>query len=115
LFAKANDNAQQHLRRTPEEFKAIQDKKLVQGSRRIFFHLQYHPNDPNSKVIQRVWREQVMEPAGQRPLNQLTNYDNNKIPIDQLTIAYSRPPNLGNMFSTRKFHKRRGPKVSSFI
>lgn len=115
LFAKANENAQQHLRRTPEEFKAIQDKKLVQGSRRIFFHLQYHPNDPNSKVIQRVWREQVMQPAGQRPLNQLTNYDNNKIPIDQLTIAYSRPPNFGNMFSTRKFHKRRGPKVSSFI
>jgi hypothetical protein len=60
LFAKANKNAQQHLCRTPEEFKVMQDKKLVQGSRRIFFHLQYHPVDPNSKVIQRVWREQVV-------------------------------------------------------
>jgi hypothetical protein len=28
LFAKANKNAQQHLRCTPEEFKVMQDKKL---------------------------------------------------------------------------------------
>jgi hypothetical protein len=56
-----------------------------------------------------------MQPAGQCPLNQLANYNKSKIPIDQLTIAYSRPPNFGNVFSVRKFHKRWGPEVLSFI
>lgn len=115
LFEKANENAKQHLRRTKSQLKALEDKKLLEGYRRVFFHLQYHPNDPNSRAIQKTWRETVLQPAGQRHLNQFKNLEDQRIPIDQLTIAYSRPPNLGNMFSIRKFHKRRGPKVSSFI
>jgi hypothetical protein len=115
LFTKAIENACQHFRRTPAELTALQDQKLVQGYRRVFFHLQYHPNDPDSKAIQRVWKEQVMEPSDKPRLNQVYNLQNHRIPIDQLTIAYSRPPNFGNMFSVRKFHKKRGPNVSSFI
>jgi hypothetical protein len=52
LLTKATENACQHLRRTPQQLCAIQDRKLIQGYRRIFFHLQYHCNDPNSKIIQ---------------------------------------------------------------
>jgi hypothetical protein len=115
LFNKAIVNAHQHFRRIPQELKLLQDRKLVQGYRRVFFHLQYHPNDPDSCTIQRIWREQVLEPTGQQRLNQIRNHENQRIPIDQLTIAYSRPPNFGNMFSVRKFHKKRGPNVSSFI
>jgi dihydroxyacetone kinase-like predicted kinase len=29
LFAKANENAHKHLRRTPADFKALQDRKLI--------------------------------------------------------------------------------------
>ena len=115
LFNKAIVNAHQHFRRTPQELKLLQDRKLVQGYRRVFFHLQYHPNDPDSRTIQQIWREQVLEPAGKEHINQIRNHENQRIPIDQLTIAYSRPPNFGNMFSVRKFHKKRGPNVSSFL
>ena len=115
LFKKAVENAHKHIRRSPQEFKAMQDRKLVQGYRRVFFHLQYHPNDPSSKIIQRVWRKQVMFPNGKRPLNELVNVEDQRIPIDQLTIAYSRAPNFGNLFSVRKFHMKRGPNVSSLI
>ena len=115
LFCKANENALQHLRRTPEQLKQIEDRKLVQGYRRVFFHLQYHPNDPNSRVIQKVWKETILQPPGEIHINQIKNHEGERIPIDQLTIAYSRPPNFGNMFSVRKFNKKRGPNVSSFL
>jgi hypothetical protein len=110
LFNKAIVNTHQHFCRTTQELKLLQDRKLVQG-----FHLQYHPNDPDSRTIQQIWREQVLEPTGHQRLNQIRNHENQRIPIDQLTIAYSRPPNFGNLFSVRKFHKKRGPNVSSFI
>jgi hypothetical protein len=56
-----------------------------------------------------------MYPPGKEALNQLKNHDDYKIPIDQLTIAYHQAPNLGNMFSVRKLHKRWGPNVSSIL
>jgi hypothetical protein len=115
LFAKTTENAHRYLRRTKAQSKAAEDAKLVQNHRRVFFHLPYHPNDPKSSVIQRIWRDKVMYPPGKDALNQLKNHYDYKIPIDQLTIAYHRAPNLGNMFSVRKLHKRWGPNVSSFI
>ena len=115
LFAKATENAKRHFRRTPAEFKSAEDAKLVRNHRRVFFHLPYHPNDTKSSVIQRHWRDNVMFPKGKTAFNQVRNHEDEKIPIDQLTIAYHRAPNLGNMFSVRKLHKRRGPSVSSFL
>jgi hypothetical protein len=53
--------------------------------------------------------------AGKHHLNQIKNHEQQRIPIDQLTIAYSRATNFGNMFSVRKFQKKRGRNVSSFI
>ena len=115
LFTKAYDNALSHMRRTPAEVKRLNDKKLIESHRRVFLHLPYHPNDPDSSKIQRLWREHVQRPANQRALNCCRNHEGAFIPIDKLTIAYSRAPNLGNMLSVRKFHKRRGAPVSSFL
>ena len=115
LFTKATENAKKHLRRTAAQLRAMEDTKLLEGYRRVFFHLQYHPNDPDSRIIQQTWRDTILQPAGKDHINQVKNMEDQRIPIDQLTIAYSRPPNFGNMFSVRKFHKKRGPNVSSFI
>ena len=115
LFTKATENAKKHLRRTAAHLKAMEDAKLLKGYRRVFFHLQYHPNDPDSRIIQQTWKETILQPAGKDHINQVKNLEDQRIPIDQLTIAYSRPPNFGNMFSVRKFNKKRGPNVSSFI
>ncbi len=42
-------------------------------------------------------------------------YVHPNIPVEQLTVAWHRPPNLGNLLSYRKLHNRTGLKVSSFI
>ena len=105
LFSKANDNAKQHLTRSRDEIKAREDKKLVEGYRRVFLHLKYHPNDPDSRTIQKIFRNTILHPPGKEHINQVRNHEDEKIPIDQLTIAYSRHHNLGNLFSVRKFHK----------
>lgn len=83
-------------------------------NKRIFFHLQYHPNDPMSTDIQRRWRNILLDPPGQAHLTSLRNYKNRPIMVDRLIVAYSRPHNLGNLLSYRKL-KPTGPQVSSFL
>jgi hypothetical protein len=77
--------------------------------------LPYHPDNPASYELQRLWRTLVFHPPGEAPLNSLTNREGEPTPIDQMVIAYSRAPNLGNMLSYRKICKRLGPKVSSYL
>ena len=81
---------------------------------KLFIHLQYHPQDPNPHKIHQLWNSCVSHPAQQTPLRHIKNLHGNKINIEHLTIAYSRPPNLGNLFSIRKISGR-GMNVSSFI
>ena len=84
----------------------------------LFFHIQYHPSDPNSKTIQQLWRSHVSSPAYCMPLEQIpvTAHDRSRhqFGISRLTVCYSRPPNLGNQLSYRKIQPNSGPAVSSF-
>eukprot|EP00956_Cyclotella_meneghiniana_P010040 scaffold13845_cov42-Cyclotella_meneghiniana.AAC.4 len=102
---KAVDNAKKYLRTA----------KAEESKRRVFLHLPYHPNDPPSSTVQQLWREHMLHPIGLTPLNHVENDCKERIPIDRLTIAYSRAPNFGNMFSVRKIRKHPGTNVSSFI
>ncbi len=45
----------------------------------------------------------------------LTNQQGYDVPIERLTIAWHRPPNLGNLLSYRKLENRTGLNLSSFI
>ena len=115
LFTKAIENARRYLSQT-EEYRLQQcQAKHKADSRRVFFHLPYHPQKPPSRQIQQLWRDIVSEPPGKRPLNQCTNHEGAPIPIDKLVIAYSRAPNLQNLLSCRKIDERSGPKVSSYV
>lgn len=67
----------------------------------LFFHLPYHPANPPSSHIQHLWRTLVATPPNEPPLTELTNKWGQKINIKQLTIAYSRAPNIGNLLSCR--------------
>lgn len=67
----------------------------------LFFHIPYHPGNPPSTHIQHLWRTLVASPPNDTPLNELTNKWGHKIPIQKLTIAYSRASNLGNLLSCR--------------
>ena len=89
-------------------------KRKKHQKERVYLNLPYDPDNPSSKVIHSLWRSHVSSPSGELPLNNMTNNVGVEIEVDQLTIAYHRKPNLGNLLSYRKIAKRAGSKVSSF-
>lgn len=80
----------------------------------LLFHLQYHPNNPPSKDIQRTWKNNISAPLYSKPLAEIKNHNRVPIGIDRMIIAYSRPPNLGNILSYRKLDDTNGPPVSQY-
>ena len=115
LFQQAMDNAKVYLQRTTLDHLRAKSKKEAAHRRRVFLHLPYHPANPSSKAIQKLWAGRVANPPGQPPFSRLTNESGYNIPVERLTIAWHRPPNLGNLLSYRKLDNRTGLKVSSFI
>ena len=79
----------------------------------IFFPLAYHPQDPPSRDIQRIWRNDLSEPPRSRSLATSPNNDGNEVGLNRMIVCYSRPPNLGNLLSYRKLPSL-GPQASSF-
>ena len=80
----------------------------------IFFHVEYHPNSMTSSELQLLWKNSVILPFKEPHLNQLENKHGHQIEVNKMTIAYSRPPNLGNLLSSRNLHRSNGPPVSSY-
>ena len=80
---------------------------------RIFFHLEYHPYNPKSSIIQRAWKRYIFHPAYEKRLTSLQNEEGALIPLDRLCVAYSRPRNLGNLLSYRTLTHNTAPSVSS--
>ena len=68
---------------------------------RFFFHLTYHPRDPTSKSLQRQWFQHLLHPPWDPPLWRLKNKNKITIGIRSMCLAYSRPKNLGNIFTYR--------------
>ena len=80
-----------------------------------FFHTYYHPNDPPSHVIQRIFRQQMLHILNKPKFWELRNHKSCPIGIRRLIIAYHRTPNLGNMLSARLLKPEDCPLVSSFL
>ncbi len=115
IFEKAAKNAEAFIRKSEEEIAAEKRQKLEENKKRIFLHLKYHPDDPPSSVIQRIFRKCIMHPRGELPFHELKNDAGVEIPLERLTVCYSTHPNLGSMLSYRKICKRKSMKVSSFL
>ena len=109
------DNAKEYLQRTKLDHLRFKSKKETAHRRQVFLHLPYHPSNPSSKTIQKMWTKRVANPPNQPSLSNLTNEKGYNIPIKQLTTAWHRPPNLCNLLSYRKLNNRTGLKVLSFI
>jgi hypothetical protein len=95
LFLKAKQNA--ILQKEP--------KGLERDT--VFLHVPYHPNNPPSKKLQSIWKDQMIQPQYRQHLKTLTG-------VNRLVIAYSRPRNLGNLLSARNLNTHDGPPVSSY-
>ena len=115
VFDKAIKNAIAFTSRSEHSILQQRMRKKALSGRRIAFHLKYHPNDPTSQVIQKLFKDCIFEPPGKKRLNQLTNFEGEIIPTDGIVLAYSRPLNISNLLSYRKIHNRPGPKVSSYL
>ncbi len=115
LFQQAMGNAKAYLSCTMLNHLQARSKKGEGQRQRVFLHLPYHPANPSSKSIQKLWNNCVAIPKGQPPLHGMTNNQGYDIPIEHLTIAWHRPPNLGNLLSYRKLDKCTGLNVLSYI
>ena len=80
----------------------------------IFLHMEYHPNSIKSSELQNFWKLTMMSPPSGAHLSTVENRHGQPIELRKMTIAYSRPPNLGNLLSSRNLHTSSGPPVSSY-
>ena len=110
LFKKAITNAINY--KGPKSYK----RKKLQSDRSVLFHLRYHPKNPPSHELQRMWNRYVCKPPVPiKPLWHIRNYRFKKIEVDRMIISYSRPLNIGNLLSYRKLKdSTTGPPASSF-
>jgi hypothetical protein len=82
----------------------------------VFLHINYHPLDPPSSIIQQLFDTHVLRSKSKnpynRPLAEMKNREGIETGINRLIVCYHRPPNLGNLLSPRKFDSRPGLTVS---
>jgi hypothetical protein len=81
-----------------------------------FLHLEYNPANPSSRDLQRVWRNSFIKiDTDPRRITTLPNHEGNPLQFDRLIVAYSRPPNLGNLLSYRRLSSTPHFQASSLI
>jgi hypothetical protein len=80
-----------------------------------FFHRQYHPKNPPTKEIQRIFQKEMLQRPNRPYLQDLPNSGGHKLGINKLLVCHSRPPNLGNLLSPRILKLEHGPAVSSYM
>ena len=78
-----------------------QNQQFEQSENTVFLHLPYHPKDPISWTIQRLFHTKFLLS------------EDSTAGFNRLTIAYSRPKNLGEMLSYRRIDAFNCPPVSS--
>jgi hypothetical protein len=106
LFHRAIANARQYDGASPRQ-RAV-------DHRSILFKTAYHPQDPPSYALQRIWREEMSHPPSAPPLAQtISGHTKRPIGVERMIVCYRRPLNLGNLLSSRKFTFKNGPSVSS--
>jgi hypothetical protein len=100
---------------TLDQRAARKKAKIGKSDKHKFLHIPYHPQNPSSGLIQRLWRDLIYSPPGKKTLNQLKNHFRHRVPVKRLIVAYRCNLNLANLNSYRKLSSRTGLKVSSFI
>ena len=114
LFFKALENARKFLASSRLDRRRKAEEKHKQSQRRVYFHMDYHPQGPRAFDIQRLFSSIVLNPPGKLPFNKLGAGESD-IPVDAMIVAHHRTLNLDNLFSYRKLCKHDVSPVSSFI
>ena len=109
LFERAHIIALEHR---PYKFKVVDEEEALKT--RIFFHTEYHISNPKSYELQQAWKENILQPTGDTHVTTVCNRHGHPLECTKMTVAYSRPRNLGNLLSSRNLHLTTGPPVSSY-
>ena len=115
LFNKAIANARKYMETSQAQRDKRKQEQLEAARRRLYLHIEFHPQNPPPHVIQQLFTETVLRPPGETPLNQIRGSFGYNLPIDAMIIANHRAPNLGDTFSYRDISKRKGPPVSHYL
>ena len=78
-------------------------------------HVPFHPSHPTGKQIQVLFRDIMLSQKHIGPLPSIRNHDNWPIQVNKLRIVNHRARNLKDCLFPRKFAKRPGPSVSSYL
>ena len=69
IFLKAIANARKYIAKSKVQREAEASKKRVESLRRLYFHLEFHPEHPKGPQIQQIFRETMFCPPGKPKLN----------------------------------------------
>jgi hypothetical protein len=70
LFQQAIDNTTAYLNCSALKRLCMKSRKATEGRRQVFLHVPYHPANPPSQVIQRLWHNLVGTPPRQSTTQQ---------------------------------------------
>ena len=87
-------------------------KQMENACRRLYLHIEFHPQNPTSSDIQQAFHECMLQPPGKEKLNEIKVFGE-KIPIDAMIIAYHRAKNLGDIFSYRDISRKTRPPTNA--
>ena len=76
---------------------------------RIFFHTEYHISNPKSYELQQAWNDNILQPPDDAHVTSVCNHHGHPLECTKMTVAYSRPRNLGNLLSSRNLHLTTAP------
>jgi hypothetical protein len=107
LFSEGIARASRPTRHAPQA--ADEDEE------RIFLHLPFHPCNPSSQSIQRLFRDVLLSPPNEPLLPDLRNSNDAPVRINRMIVAYHRPYNLKNLLFPRRIKEVPAQLVSSVI
>ena len=70
--------------------------QLEASRRRVYFHVDWHPQGPRAREIQQQFESCEITPPGKTPFNKL-GFGGSDIPLDAMIIANHRTQNLGDI------------------
>ncbi len=114
-LTKGIDNANYYLSLTDTQWEEAKSSWMGHADERVFFHLLFHPQNPSSGAIQRLWQDLLLSPPGEERFNLQKNWCNYPVPVKNLTVAYHQNPNLANLLSYRNLIKCTGLEASLFL
>ena len=71
LFLKGIENARKYIATSNATRLKMKEQKLEEATRRLYLHIEYHPQNPSSSKIQQLFNNIVLNPPGEKPLNQI--------------------------------------------